>query len=515
MSQKGQGVRPIIAWTEPATAGRPSVLYLDGDPCTAPPRGRAWRSVIAYHVGAMDHATLESWLEPGDNAYASKAGLDRSYTYRSGGHTFRLVHADAWGLPGTVEGAGERLTHLRSAIADEGWKWGLTASTIAGRILTETAAPPGQLPPRWRAIAHDAIHQGPVAVIRGGGADVTAVDRSAAFLHGLRESVGLSWTSGLKRWTNIRRGIGLVFATVRVASCDLPPLPVRRGGGTLYPFGRFAGVWTIAQLAAAEVTSDVEVEEVHEAAVAVESAPYYVPCANRIQHIDDKILRKLAYTRFWGRLARLGGWEGTPERPAGTADQWRGSSLWWTWTGHGGMSHKCPPDYRPDHAAAIAGQNSCAMLATVRTVPAGQLVAAHVDCLWIDGPVPTLAGAWKVKGRGPFRAYAPGVYVHGDTLAASGRSVPPTTAADVESWARTGPGGGWAAKSRDWLSDTCVESISASSLPIRLDDDEGRRLRYDLTGQPWTARGWIYAPKEVEHEPDPDQAGGAGSCTAD
>ena len=259
----------------------------------------------------------------------------------------------------------------------------------------------------------------------------------------------------------------------------------------------------------------VEVEQVHEAAVAVEKTDYYSACADRIESIADKTLRKLAYTRFWGRLARLGGWNGTIEKPDGAeATRWRGSSLWWAWGGHGGMSTKCPPDYRPDHAAAIAGSNSCAMLATVRTVRPGALVAAHVDCLWIEGTVPTLAGAWKVKGRGPFRVYAPGVYVHGEALAASGRPTPPTGPEDVEAWAHTGPGGGWARKAREWGDTSCVDDAAATSRPIILDEPEGARVRYGVGADTWTPKGWIHRPRSVEHEPDQDGTSVPGSRAA-
>lgn len=520
MSKGSSGVRALVAWTAPACADGtgPPTLYVDGEALAEAPRGRRWRSVVAYHVGAMDHALLEGWIEEEDSARASRDGKDRSYTYRSAGHTFRLLGADAWGLPGEAEAAAEALSELRAALADEGWKWGLTASTIAGRVMAEEKLRPGQLPPRWRALAHDAIHQGPVAVLRGGAPVAVASDRTAAFLAGLRTPVGLTWTAGLRRWEHVRRQVGIAFATVRVAPCDLPPLPIRKGGGTLYPSGHFAGTWTIQQLRDAEDAGSVEVEQLHEAAVAIDPAPYYAGCADRIEAIADKNLRKLVYTRFWGRLARLGGFEGTRERPEDTSsDRWIGSSLWWTWRGHGGDSFECPPDYRPDHAAAIAGTNSTAMQRAVRRVPPGQLVAAHVDCLWTAGAEPpAFEGAWKRKRTdaqggtvAPLRCYAPGVYVHGETLAASGLRTLPKSAAEVEAWATSGPGAGWARKAREWREGvTCVDSAEAVSDPPGHHDEEGRRVRYDLDGPRWTARGW--RPREEagtlddggsEHEP--------------
>lgn len=515
MARKGS--RPLVAWFGPHGDGR--ALFVDGDPLTSAPRGRAWRSVVAYCVGPMDHALLEGWLADEDGAYSSRDGKDRSYTFRSAGHTFRLLGAGAWGLSSTPEDALYEVEQLRDALEDEGWTWGTTASTVAGRVLAGTIAMPGQLPPRWRAMAHDAIHQGPVAVLRGGAPAAVASDRSAAFLHGLRAPVGVAWTTGLRRWEHVRRAVGLAFATVRVAPCDLPPLPIRRGGGTLFPVGTFTGTWTIEQLRDAEEGGGVEVVELHEAAVSLDPFPVYAPCADRIEAIGSKRLRKLVYTRFWGRLARLGGFEGTVQRAGPSSQLWIGSRLWWTWAGHGGLSHKCPPDYRPDHAAAIAGSNSTAMQRAIRRLRPGQLVAAHVDCLWTAGEPPALEGAWKRKpcapdGRtvGPLRCYAPGVYVHGETFAASGRREAPSSAEDVAAWATSGPGAGWARKAREWRDGiTCVESADAvSDAPAAWGDDErpGRRQRYLVEGPTWTHRGWVHAPEEAPCEV---QSPGGGS----
>ena len=498
MSKRTIGPR-LVSWTD-----ENGDMRIDGERTYEAPRDEGRKNAICYHVGPMPNALLESWMSDGDSAHSDRAGKARSYTYKSLGRsgTFRIMGGDTWSLPPDPDEAKIVLNQTDEALKAEGWEWGATAATIAGRILDAHGRKIGQLPPRWRAIAHEAIYQGPVSVLRGGSGCAVAVDRVAAFLHGLRAPVPVAWSPGIPKWTHARRCDGFVFATVNVDSCDLPPLPLRRGGGTLLPVGRIAGAWKIDLLRDAEESGIVTVEDVHEVAIGAETDRLYERCADRIESITDKRLRKLAYTRFWGRLARLGGWTGVKGFDANRS-QWIGSSLWWEWSGHGGDSRKCPPDYRPDHAAYIAGTNALVMNQSARLVPSGSLCAAHVDCLWYDyGREPkNLPGEWKIKEVGPARFYAPGVYAHGSKLAASGRTPAPKTEEEVAEWSSKGSGATWASRAREWDGDSCLVSADATSKPLVIYDDSGSRIRYGINDGNWTPKGWKFkSDEESNHE---------------
>lgn len=493
---------------------RPVIVEQDGanllvDGAVADPHSRAVRSLLGYFAGPVDHQAMEAMLAPGDTAYTGKDAIERSYTFRQRGGTFRIMPGSVWGLPNNPEAAQADLAHLQAAVEEEGWKWGATAGTIAGRILDYHTVVLGQLPPRWRALAHAAINQGPQVVTRGGAPFAWAIDRKAAFLSGMRAEVATGFVALPPEWRIVRRAPdGFVRASVRVPETDgIPPLPVYASGASWCPSGEFVGTWTIKALREAEALDGVSILRIYEAAGAMEMEPYHAPAADRIEEIADKRLRKPVYLRYWGRMAAVGGWQGRPDSEEHEAEEVKliGSSLWWKWHGHGGESTSCPPDYRPDHAAMIATSNAMMMAEAARSLPGSRILGAHVDCLWVEGNAgdapPRLRGEWSIKSEGPCRLYAPGVYVHGETMCASGCKSDIVTAEDVATFASKG--GNHAKVARVWRDGvTCAESEEArSDAPTFYQADGKPDYERGIYNHTWTNRGWIHEErKHVESE---------------
>lgn len=491
-------------------------VEIDGDP--VPPGDSPYRRALAGRTGfypqGTDRAVLESYMRDGDTAYMGHRRGDATYRYRDGGgrRCFTVAPMAGWGIA-TRDGerAMSQLQALRGACDAEGWDgFGRAAGIQAGKVARELMADMGQLPPRWRALAHDAIHQGPVVVARGGAPLAVQWDRSAAFLRALFDGVPVreTWRAAnpatpVDRWID---GDGIARATVRIDprawEGKIPPLPVRDAGRTFYPAGHSRGAWPIPLLRAA-VEHGAEVIHVAELALC-ECGPAHAWAGERLQRVADPALRKILYTRYWGRLASLGGYEGSPVDPGdGTVTMFPGSSLFWTWTGKtlGGMFG---PDYRPDHAAYIAGRNHVAMSHALAMAPAGEVVATHVDSIWIASESWTPPGKeWRDKRRGPLRFYGPGTYNHAGKYAAQGREAPIRCDADLDAWAATGNAGN-VARDREWIMcdypATCAAAesdppvLGAAQLPVYPGGEQG------IYSGRFTPRGWLWTGTEEDSE---------------
>jgi hypothetical protein len=265
-------------------------------------------------------------------------------------------------------------------------------------------------------------------VLRGGCAEGVEIDRVAAFLKGMRAPVPVSLTPLLgATWELIAElpDPGFVRATVWIEpdrfGGKLPPLPVKTSGGTVYPVGLVQGCWTLDLLRQAERLHGVEVRELAEVALAA-CEPIHAPAADFIETLPKSVGKDL-YTRYWGRLAAAGGWEGRTWEKEG-AVKLDGSDLYWTWEGVT-IGNQQGPDYRPDQAAFIADHNHRAMNEVIATLPADALIAAHVDALWIDQSVMgrdtyQAPAGFKEKRRGALRFYGTGTYDHCGDLHAMG-----------------------------------------------------------------------------------------------
>lgn len=490
-------MRALVAWTDADGA------WIDGERADLQIRRRALGGCVAYYPKKTDTALFERLMRPGDSAFAlpGTGPATTSFSFKrkpdARASTVRVVPASSWGID--TESAAQvaaDLAHLSAAVAHEGWTWGRAASSIAGRILREYVPTLGQLPPRWRALAHDAIHQGPTVSVRGGATWGQEVDRTAAFLRALYDDVPVPGTFTAwpcSTWADVRACEGLIRAVVRVEPSSyvahVPPLPVRTPLGTVHPVGTFRGAWTLPVLRAAEERGEVEVLRVEEAAVCV-TEPIHADAAERMEAIHDPGLRKRVYTRYWGRLAATGGYEGNPE-PSEGATQREGSGLWWTWTGTDLHTAQAPHDYRPDHAAYVAGRNLAAMGEALHRIAPGRVVGVHVDAIWLRGASPDLGPGWTTKGEGAIRWYGVGTYRIGERMGAQGFDGALTPDA-LDKWGRRiDDGDGVYREWRDGRGP--ARHVDAVSDPVEWVDlpewPSADRPSVDDPGA-WTPRGW-------------------------
>lgn len=438
---------------------------------------------LAWYPASIPGPLLEGHIGPGDAAWRTKGpASDPSLDLECPGpgpareRRMKLTPASGWGIasPDPVRCA-ELLRASAEALEEEGLRMTATASQAAGLVYRSTyagdGAPPGdrgQLPPRWWRMARAAIHQGPIAHLRGGARRVAHWDRHGAFLSALRRPMPLrgSWRALRPAFIEdqgdwLDEGEGLVTAIVHARpihfGLNMGPLPMRANGRTVWPVGYVRGTWTIEELRRA-VTAGADIEHVGEVALC-DVAPWLAPYADRIDAVQDPALRKTLYTRGWGRFASSGGyrsrgeWSVSPEGEPVTASELyrarlRGSSLPWEWEGADEVTGKAGPDYRPDLATFIAGDNCAALQRAIATIPQGALIAAHVDAVWIDLDrcpggewSPPYGYDWILKGTGEMRSYRVGTYAHqteaGIRLAAMGWPVAggaPASPEELEEW---------------------------------------------------------------------------------
>lgn len=456
---------PLVAWLE-----EDGGLVVDGDrvdPAAIPSR---LRGRVAYLPLGSSMAQLEELMRPGDRAYRSREGDAGGVKLRVGDGWLHLVPAHAWGIDAwEPEPLAQQLLHFHRALLDEGMSWAYTVASVAGRICRAHVPELRQLPPRYRWLAHAAVVGGPCLALRGGGAEVSEVDIRGAYLIPLDHPVPVpgTWAPSVGLgWEDLAACDGLIEARVSVPrDCwELPPLPLRWPGLVAWPTGQFSTVTTIPYLAWCERERGVEVLEVLQAAVCM-ARPIHAPAAARIRSIADPTLRKLVHCRYWGRLAALGGYEGTTDEddgeeqtgagpfPRSTVHRARpkrrpGSRLWWRWSGRGG-DESCPPDYMPCSAAYISTGATHALQLALDVLAPGSLVMAHVDALWTTDTQGAAhleqSGGWKVKGTGPMEVYGVGMGRHGDRLLSAGYRPDrhgPLTPSSLQAHAM-GPEAGW------------------------------------------------------------------------
>lgn len=488
---------PLVATVE---GGK---LRIDGDDVGQHPYRKSLRNRIAYYPTGTAHRKIETYMGEQDTAYVGSSRGYPSFSFYddAGHHGMKIAPAGMWGVesktPSTVQ---TKLERLQEAVHGEGWKWGKAVSSVAGRVCREYATELRQLPARWRPLSHAAIHQGPTVCLTGGAPWGRSWDRKQAFLRALFAPMPIrgSWIALPQGtpWRRLQGKQGMIRATVWIdperMGTHLPPLPVRNMGATVYPAGMVRGVWTLSMLQDAIENDGVELRQVHEVMVC-RTEPIHAWAGERIAQVQDKGLQKLLYTRYWGRLASIGGWRGSqvePDAPPGSVHRFDGSDLYWLWEGYGPESFDCAPDYRPDHAAFIAGLNHQRMNEEVRRVPRDRLIACHVDAIWTDDPEWTPGGRdFAQKGEGETRFYGVGTYRCGEKMGAQGFQ-DELTRESLEEHGRTirNP-----LSARAWIfGESPAETMGARSFPPRWDVRDLPPLpEVDLYDPKWTAHGWV------------------------
>lgn len=495
-----------------------AALCLDGSPVSATPRGLSMRKRTAYLVGPapwLEVARRHLRKDRGDCLSGPARGHPEAATVACAMGTWRLAAGAAWGLPDDPAAAALRLEELADA-----WALELDRSKIGGkarRRLPGSAASAAallgakeleragvevrQLRPRWRTLARASLHPGPQVALRGSLRRAAALDRREAYLRALRAPVPIpgTWASGADlHWPALRECEGFVRASVYVDAfdddLDLPSLPIGDRGSTYHPTGAFVGCWPIAWLREAEEEGHAQVVATWDAQVC-EVAPLLAPLADRFDAIEHRELRKLVYTRWWGRLASQGWWTGElPAKPSPTP----GDGYWlsWRFEGEAPLSPRMGQDHRPDWAAYVCAHNARAVHALARRLAPGSLALAHVDCLFTNDPDAAARaeeldpGGWRVDERGDLRVYASGVYRHGDKLAAQGFPAwQGLTAESLEAHAARGVPWG-TALSRRWSSSPS-DDPGATSRPVVVSVESSPIVAPTWDRALWSGGNWL------------------------
>jgi len=411
-------------------------------------RSKGLRGKTAYYPAGQDVKKLEALMDSEDDAWQGRQNGTPSYTFRA--HKdgfFHVMPATVWGSESTDPGTAlKEVWDMKTATAELGCGAGRTLPSTAGRLTRSLQGKKlWSLAPQWRSLAHAAIHQGPTVCLRGGASDAIHIDRVGAFLQGMRRPVPVAWVAwpGCD-WAEVGpEEHGIARAVVWIDPEDwagrLPPLPVKTSGGTLYPTGIVTGVWTFDLLRQAEAMGAV-VQEIEECQLATKLEKIHEAAADRIEAIEDKRLRKGLYLRAWGRWAGTGGWQGTTDKRGEEDLRFGQSRLYWRWTGVTVGGHAAQ-DYRPDWAAFVSTSNQIEMNREIAKLGPDQLVAAHVDALWIDtrGEGYSLPSGWRAERRGPVRWYRVGTYSHLNVHKAQGCPWDIKGEADMLRWVGTEP----------------------------------------------------------------------------
>ncbi len=423
------------------------ITFGDEPSSTEAPRHKAMAGTLWYSDASIRASDLAKLLVPGDDAFGPRPGDIRGITIRVGERSYTVHTSDSWGVrESTAEATNTRISELRTLTASAGLQ--VKASAAATSMMAYMRDWNGQdfdhpatrqLPSRWRAMARAAFHGGPIVVARGGAPHAVQVDMTRAYLSALYSRVPVLGTNPggrtggyheeyEPRWDKVRKFDGFVDATVTV-NCDpssIPPLPIARNHGIIYPNGRFRGCWVISQVRDAEQYG-VTVEHVHQAAIARDTRPLFAEVGEFFNKLPDR-LSKICYQRFWGKWGSPGGWKGSVKTAPDQGEK-LANDLWWHSETTGIFDTTASPTYRPDIAAFIAAHNHREMMRLVhKDLTPGSVVALHVDAAWTTD-IATAAqvcsrgrgvGSWREKRRGPLRFWAAGCYDHAGDLAASG-----------------------------------------------------------------------------------------------
>lgn len=491
------------------------------------PRRPAWSGTTWYTTSAVSMANLLSLMGPDDQAFGPKPERPLGVHFRwedpnGKSYGYKVMSSSLWDVrsrdPRETE---DLLSYNMMLCANDGVMPRMSAAgTAVGRYMDVYDGRDGrpssaQLPPRWRGLAHASFHGGPIVLTRGAARECVHIDMRAAYLDAMSQplpvwgevdgkKVGGWYTIEDAGWDQIRDKVGFVEAQVTVdpalgLELDIPPLPVRLGFCSAFPSGTFWGSWPIQMVREAEDRGEVVVNEVKQWCFAPLTMPLFAEIAKDFAGCKKG---KLLYTRFWGKWASRGGFVGqrTDEPEAGSV---RSHGAWWSFDGVDSYSHEAPATYRPDLASLIAGYNHMQVMAAVRALKPGSVIALHVDAIWttdVEGAralVESMENRWIVKQEGPGRFYGPGVYHHNSRIAASGYdevALGPLTPNNLEAWANSplNRDHRGTLQSRRWTAAPAREA-GATSEPVVLEAGDTHPPVQGPTvfDSCWTLRGWL------------------------
>jgi len=493
------------------------------------PRGPATENTLWFATAAVSMKTLISLLGEEDEAFGPNPDKPIGCTFTWVGSdgkrkSMKVMKSTVWGVSSKdpIDTENQLMMKMMSCAADGILPTSSAAGTALSRYMKQYDGKGGrpktqQLPPRWREIAHASFHGGPIAMTMASHPDVIHIDMRGAYLHAMREELPIYGTDPRTeekiggyltykdaKWEDVSGKVGFVEATVSIrkglfGEGDVPPLPIRHFTGSMHPVGTFRGAWPICMVDDAVAAGEVEVLNVHQFC--------WAPITGRIfsEISDDFQLNrqgKLLYTRFWGKWASKGGFNGvkTDNPPNGAV---RSHGLWWTNEGVEAMGHDAPPTYRPDLAAMIAGYNHCQIYNAVRKLKKGSIISLYVDAIWtsdIEGAhriIEESEGEWVQKERGSARFYGPGVYQHNNRIGAAGYDTGihgELTPEKLKAWAASPMHkGGNMVTNRIWTGHPSKEA-TAKSKPCRLQDSDcvpacrGPSIHSEI----WTPSGWVH-----------------------
>ena len=489
------------------------------------PRRKSWASTLWYADATVRPSDLTQLLGPEDEAFGPAPGQVRGVKIRAGSsRVYRIATADSWGVfQRDPEVADREIRELRMLAEASGMRVKTSAATTA--LTTYLDRWDGdvdhpsvhQLPCRWRAMAHAAFHGGPIAVLRGGAPNAVQIDVRRAYLDALYAPVPVLGTTPGGRtggyyvledatWDQVRKRDGFVEATVRVHSdpTGLPPLPIHKPEGVVYPNGHIRGCWVISQVREAEERGQVTVETVHQNAIAREMRPLFAEIADYFGGLPDKIA-KISYQRYWARWGNPGGWTGMYSE-APRVGEVPANRLWWRYEGVTLFDPAAPRTYRPDIAAFIASLNHRRVMRVLSDdIAANSVAAVHVDAIWTTDVAGAHRvcersrgiGGWREKRSGPLRVWSAGCYDHAGDVAASGYDqslLGAPTRERVERWVSSGQNTHrrLLLLQRDWVGDPANEATATSTAPVLMMDTTIAATNGPLVSDPmWTFGGWV------------------------
>lgn len=394
------------------------------------PRLQSLRYATFYFDSTVTPADLTRRMRPGDVAFGPGPG-DVSVV-RVALHTgfYFVVAVTSWGID-----RNESVTNQHSGI---GWirrnlPPDLRQRTAAGASRSLIQRFSGEhfgLHPRWRRLAHAAVHGGPAVCVSGGGHDVTQIDIRSAYYTAMKQPFPLRWSGA--RYVDesvIRQENAIIEATVSVPNHErigyIPPLPiVANDGGILYPFGTIRGAWTSEHLRVAVDLYGCKIVQIHQCMVGSMDSEWLGRALDSLDGMDP-IVRKYLYTRAYGVMASRGGWTAQTMHPK-EMPTWQDAALD-LFTPTRNVS------YRPDIAALVTGRIHAELFRALSVLDCAKTVAVHVDAIWTSANdsaewIANKTGAytwwpstwvdgtpytWAIKARGPVRYWHPGVYADG------------------------------------------------------------------------------------------------------
>lgn len=430
------------------------------------PRLNSLRWQTFYFDSTVTSADLTRRMRPLDVAFGPGPGEVSVVRVAIQGGWYFVVSSASWGVDTalTVTQQHYQIEWVRRNLPPD-----LRARTAAGaarKVLTAHMPPDAYgLHPRWRRLAHAAVHGGPAVCVSGGGYDVVQIDIKAAYCTAmLAGPVPLYWGSVMNPRNVVDAsddGAAVIEATVRVPARDvigwIPPLPVTASdGGVVHPYGVVRGAWTVKQIREA-LAQGVQILDVHQAMVGIGETEWLV---RAIESLDgaDPVIRKYLYTRAYGVMASRGGWT------AQTMD--RGEMPTWTDAALDLFTPTKNAAYRPDIAAIVTGMVQTELFRALNTLDPVQTVAVHVDAIWTsdaDGANRLVTGGgrwrWAEKSRGSIRYWHPGVY---DVSGSGSSEEPRGSARGARVWAQAAS---WERRDAVSIAPRSAQDVRHSPIP--------------------------------------------------